>query len=499
MVRYPEFAPEVARSSDFQISLDGSEKFSPLECRVSAMPYNIWWVGRQRPEEQTELASFASFETDGAVQVELEAAKDFEEVIVRPLSKGVKPEVCGRTIRFTLPGAGQYTVELDGFHCALHLFVNPLKDFGVQEGDENVIYFGPGVHEVGVLEVKSGQTVYLDPAAVVYGCIMGICVEDVKVLGYGIIDGSREVRTDHTLLLPFSYDGPIAQNREGILELLEKTQSLAGCLRIYRGRNVTVEGPVLKDAATFAFIPANVENLTIDAVKTIGMWRYNSDGIDLFNCRNVVMRNCFLRDFDDCIVIKGICGWDQWNNENILVQNCVVWCDWGRALEIGAETNAPLYRNIVFENCDLIHGSTVMMDIQHHNRAEVENILFKNIRCEYTSRQLSDVLNRDYSVKYEDVMPKEVKHPYLMVAEVRDSGSFAKDGLNGPIHDIAFEDIQVYAEEGVAVPVSYFHGTTAETDVKRVRIQNVTFNGKKLTEEEANLKWNDFSEKPSFC
>lgn len=62
-------------------------------------------------------------------------------------------------------------------------------------------------------------------------------------------------------------------------------------------------------------------------------------------------------------------------NENILVERCVIWCDWGRALEIGAETNAPEYRNIIFRDCDIIHGSSVMMDIQHHNRAEIHHIL----------------------------------------------------------------------------------------------------------------------------
>ncbi len=496
MVRIPEFPREEARYTKLTLRIGGAPALSPLLCRVSAQPYNIWWVGRQRPVEQTEEAAFFSFETDGPADVEVTREEDFTEAVVRPLSAGVRTERDGRTLRLRLPGPGQYMVEWDGVHAPLHLFANPMKDFDLPEDASRVIRFGPGVHRPGRIEVRSGQTVYLDPAAVVYGCVMGICADDVRVVGYGILDGSLETRGDDTPLLPYSYEGPVPQDPEGIRGLLERTRSLEGCLRFYRGRNIAVEGPVIRDCATFCMIPANVENLTVDWVKTVGMWRYNSDGIDLFNCRNVRISDCFLRNFDDCMVIKGICGWDAMNNENILVSRCTVCCDWGRALEIGAETNAPQYRNIVFEDCDLIHGVHVMMDLQHHNRARISGVVFRNIRCEYTKYQTPGVLNRDYAVPYEAARPADPGHPYLLVCEVVDSGLFAKDGLHGEIRDVSFEDIAVLADEGVPVPRGYLHGMDAGHRVEGVTVRNVTFNGRRLAPGELGIETNAFADPP---
>lgn len=86
-------------------------------------------------------------------------------------------------------------------------------------------------------------------------------------------------------------------------------------------RDFSVEGVILRDSAAFTVIPANCDGFVMDNIKTIGMWRFNSDGIDLFNSRNAVIRNCFLRNFDDCIVIKGVRGFSRYVNVNPFTEN----------------------------------------------------------------------------------------------------------------------------------------------------------------------------------
>ena len=95
--------------TQFKVSING-EPTVPWYCRVSAMPYNTVWPGFQRPIEQSEVASFISFDMQEPVELRLNACKDFSEAVVRPLSKGIQPAVEGRDIRFTISEPGAYTV-----------------------------------------------------------------------------------------------------------------------------------------------------------------------------------------------------------------------------------------------------------------------------------------------------------------------------------------------------------------------------------------------------
>ena len=474
-----------------QVAVNGHAAATPA-VRVSAMPYNTPWPGCQRPLDQTELAPMVSFSSDAPVTVTVTYDHAPAEVLVRPLSRGVKARVEGNVATLTLPTPGAYTVEADGFHEALHVFFDPVTDFESRaEGAKTVLRYGPGVHEIGRLELFSDTTVLVDRDAVIYGSFVAVNAENITVCGYGIIDGSREKRVSGDDLLPLNYYGPIPESREAFFKYLEDNRVLDGILRFYRCKDVRVEGVTLRDASTFALIPAHCEDVVIDNVKTIGMWRYNADGVDLFNCRRVTIRNSFFRDFDDCIVLKGIAGWDDWDMEHILVENCVTWCDWGRNLEIGAETNAPAYHDITFRNCDCIHGSTVFCDIQHHNRAEIFDVIFEDIRCEYTKHQLPDTLQTDMNAPFTPTTP--TRHPFLLAAPILRSGLFAKDGRNGCIHDVIFRNICVLTDaEDLPKPAVWMQGVDESHNVTDVTMDGIYRDGVKLAREEMEWNVNEF-------
>lgn len=475
----------------YSVEVNGKPIKTPA-VRVSAMPYNTVWPGRQRPIEQTELAPMVSFESDEEVTLKIIYNTAPKEVTVRPLSKGVNADTDGNSATVVLSHPGSYTVEADGLHEALHVFFNPIKDFEIYtKTAKSILRYGPGVHNIGKVELFSDTTIIIDRDAYIYGSFISVNSENVVICGYGVIDGSLETRSDEDLLLPYDFSGEITKDREGLLAHLERTHVLDGIIRFYNCKNVHLEGVVLRDAATFAVIPANCASVMIDNVKTIGMWRYNADGIDLFNCRDVVIRNCFLRDFDDCIVLKGICGWDNYDMENILVEHCVVWCDWGRNLEIGAETNAPAYHNIMFRDCDCIHGVHVMCDIQHFDRAEIYDVTFENIRCEYSKHQLGEVYQHDMTAPYN---PEGVEHPILLGIFIRGLNIFSQSGIHGMVHDIVFKDIQVLTDsDDIPMPSMQMVGLNEQSNVYRVRIENVTVDGTRVKSENAKMYINEFS------
>ena len=108
----------------------------------------------------------------------------------------------------TLTRPGPITVEVNGnWVKALHLFANPPEAAVPRPDDPNVVYFGPGVHEINGLKVGDGKTVYLAPGAIVKGKADGrgpvVALEGNHIVlrGRGILDGSLCPTHSRNLLL----------------------------------------------------------------------------------------------------------------------------------------------------------------------------------------------------------------------------------------------------------------------------------------------------------
>ncbi|MDD4888387.1 MAG: hypothetical protein PHU85_00525 [Phycisphaerae bacterium] len=126
LVVHPAPVEEIP-AADFVVTVDGQPVFTH-QARVSACPLNQVWPGYQRPLDQTEVASFSSWDMAGPVEVGIVHTRPVHEARVRPRSCGIVPAAEGNTLRFTLPRPGQFTVELNGTHRALHLFANPPEE-----------------------------------------------------------------------------------------------------------------------------------------------------------------------------------------------------------------------------------------------------------------------------------------------------------------------------------------------------------------------------------
>jgi len=454
-------------SADYTLRVNG-KNVPVYSCRVSAAPINQVWPGYQRPLVQTELASFAYWAMSGPVTVEISSNRPYQSVAVRPASRGITPKTNGRLITFQLLNPQQLTVELDGTHFALHLFADPPETGAPKAGDPNVLYFGPGVHRPGKIELRSGQTVYVAAGSVVYTTIEGHDLTGVSILGRGIIDES------------------------------EFSRGQGGAIHLTNSTGVTIDGVILRDPAEWGLACFGCRDVTISRVKEIGFWRYNSDGIDICNSQDVTIRDSFVRSFDDSIVIKGLKIEENSIGDrperHIRVSNLVLWCDWGRALEVGAETSTPEISDVVFSNIDIVRTSFVAMDIQHGDRAAVHGIHFENIRVEVDDVSPQPVYQTARDEKYAPD-PSVAYIPQLFVIVIQPT-MWSKDKAAGTVRDVTLKDISV---TGKPQPSSSVTGYDAEHDVQGVSIDNLRFNGRPATDAEAaHLKVNSFAEPVHF-
>ena len=464
MVRFSKIPKDVAElceeshsfceaSTLYRVKINGRE-CEVHRARVSAMPFNRTWPGHQRPLEQTEPAAFVSFEADEEVTVEAEYDGAIREAVVRPLSRQVKPEVSGKVIRFTLPGKGQYVLEPAGEHFALHIFVNEPKEY--EEAGKATYVFGPGTHFPGLIRLNSGESVYVDREAVVYGSFLGENIRDVCIFGGGIIDGSYEER---------------------IIEHCYR-RSTKGNLKFYDTSNLRLEGVVLRNSPIWLISLFGCENVVIDNVKIVGQWRYNTDGIDICNCSNVTVRDSFIRSFDDTITIKGIPKYESRPVKHIRVSGCVMWCGWGRNAEIGIETFAPEYDDIVFEDCDLIHSSAACLDIQNGGYADIHNVRFENIRVEYTRDTQPEVYQHTEDQVYDG--QGKTGMPYLIFSDNYQLPLHDTPVPYGNTHDILYRNIQVYMDEGLPAPRIHIASQPGKVLHRGFTVDGLFINGKRV-------------------
>ena len=467
-------------SAAFTMTVDGAP--TPLySARVSKHPINRRWPGHQRPVEQTELASFALFEMDAPAQIVLKPSCPFHNVIVRPLSRAVHPRVEAGVISFTLPRAGAYTVELDGPHCALHLFADPVKRYGAGPRDENVLYYGKGIHDVGLIRLQSNQTLFLDEGAVVYARVEACDAHNIRILGHGILDGSR----NHEKILFEFGDREIEQFNKGFAV---ENASRSHLVQLEYCDHVEIDGITLRDSPLYTIRPIACRDLRIEGVKIIGNWRYTSDGIDMHNCERVHIKDCFVRTYDDSICIK---GFDYLQDEadmlhngilhdtfrDVLVEGCVIWCDWGCSLEFGAETRAREICGVTFRDCDLIHNAAVALDVKNVDYADIHDVLFENIRVEYGAVSQRPMLQKsDLDVYAED--PDSDYMPGLFGAYILYIPEYSKDGTRrGRIRDVAFRNVAVSAPR---MPPSEIHGYDAQHLCSNIAFENIRLNGRRL-------------------
>jgi hypothetical protein len=151
--------------------------------------------------------------------------------------------------------------------------------------------------------------------------------------------------------------------------------------------------------------------------------------------------------------------------ENIAVDNCVLWNDWGRALEIGASVVLDSMKNITFSNCYIPHFTSVAMDIQNCDRGIVKNVHFKNI---FIEGQISDSLTLGTLPIFAKAWGK------IIVLGIY--GSFySSDSVRGHIQDIHFNNIRLNRVEPTGVYHTEYDSTLIKKDDNYFIRDNIYF------------------------
>jgi hypothetical protein len=306
-------------------------------------------------------ASMVYFDMTGPVEVSVRKNNGtVREVRVRPSSAGIKVKRAGSIATFTLTEPRKLSVEFDGDRLHnLHILANPVETDRPDPSDPNVVWFGPGVHQPedagDAWHIASNKTVYIAGGALVRGRLVLDHVENVKILGRGIID----------------------EPEEGV--------------EIHHSKAITVDGPIVVNPRHYTVSCGQSSDITIRNLKTFSASPW-SDGLDFMSCSQVRVDDVFLRTSDDSIAIYGH-RWDfRGDARDYLITRAILWADVAHPINIGLHgdpgEHGEMLENIRFQNIDILEHAEHdpnyrgAMAISDGDDNLVRNIAFDSIRVD---------------------------------------------------------------------------------------------------------------------
>ena len=381
--------------------------------------------------EYYDTAAFAYFDMEGSCIVQVAIDQTIRIAKILPLSANIKAKIYRNFILFKVSSPQNLTVEINGeWVKSLHIFINPIERNVPAPNDPNVIYFGPGIHEVSNLTVGDNKTVYIAGGAVVKAVIG----KDEK---YSFEPGGLR-NYPPTFILAGNH---IKFSGRGIIDASECTTH-ARSLLFLKGSNITVEGVILRNSSGWTVPIFQSDSITIKNIKILG-YRANSDGIDICNGRHITVDNCFIRTNDDLVAVK--CWQGQGPANHIIVKNCVLWNQLAHALLVGPELREEV-DDVLFTNCDIIHdqGREWSLRVFQSDSTLVNNIRFKNIRIEESHQLISLWIGKNAST----YQKKSGKIQNVMFQDISASGTPLSVELTGGddqhiINGVSFSNVKL--------------------------------------------------------
>lgn len=422
------------RSADTLIKVNGFDSFV-YETNVN---HTRQWVSTYLPPISRTPMTYFDFEGTAQISVTV-PNQDLKSVLISPASYHIVPEVDQetKTITFEISTPDVYTLTFDGSpERAVHIFANEMESDLPDFTDENVIYIGPGEWQVETIVLKDNQTLYIAGGAVVHGIVQANYAKNVKVMGRGIIDGSY-------------YDG-----WKGKVAYIP--------LKFDNCEDVTIKDLIVLNSNAWVCQAFQSKSGVIDGLKIISP-RPNGDGITLQSCENYEVKNCFVRSWDDSLVVKNY----GTSTKDIKFTNCQLWTDLAQSMEIGYETNKgkienATITNITFDKITVLNNfHKPVISIHNGDDAVVSDILFQNITVENAQMGSGDG----------DEMP------YLIDLHIGQSSNWSSTKERGRIKNITIANVNVLNGKFNG---SRIKGFDASHRIENVQIIDLTILGQKI-------------------
>jgi polygalacturonase len=276
----------------------------------------------------------------------------------------------------------------------------------------------------------------------------------VEIRGEGTIDGAGKVwwerfRAERAAGAPAQ--GAARQTNAPAANPRPRLVQLTDC------RNVHIQGVTLKDSPSFHLVPYKCEEVMIENVKVIAPPDSpNTDAIDPYNSRNVLIRRCFIDVGDDNVSFKSSRGAPPL--ENVLVTDCTF--KHGHGASVGSNLGSGI-RNITVQKCtfeDTTNG--IRIKSARDRGALVEHVTYRDITMKNVGTAIT--INLYYFDK-SGAANREIKPVTATTPIVRDVriinvtavGAKTAGDIVGlpemPVSNVVLDNVRIAAEKGMTI------------------------------------------------
>ncbi|MGV8093801.1 MAG: glycoside hydrolase family 28 protein [Mangrovibacterium sp.] len=309
----------------------------------------------------------------------------------------------------------------------------------IHENGGGQLVFYVGRYLTGSIELKSNVTIHLKEGAILVGStniydyniespytalVYALKADSIRIIGKGVIDGQgREVAYN---LIDQIHKGILSDEMK--LDRPARRRPKSICFR--ECTNVEISGIMIKNAAEWVQMYDQCQNLKIDHITVDSKAFWNNDGLDVVDCRNVLITNSFFDASDDAICFKShdatkIC-------ENVEVRNCVARSS-ANGIKFGTVT-AGGYRNFKIINNKVYDTYRSAITIATPDGGAVENILVDSLYAYNTGNaiflRIGARWNKDRSGTMNNITIQN------MYAEIPAAKPDAGYEYEGPIEDL---------------------------------------------------------------
>ncbi len=250
-----------------------------------------------------------------------------------------------------------------------------------------------GAFLTGTIVLKSGVNLHFTEGGVLlgsasrndykkndwYALILVNGQKNVKITGNGVIDGQgKALAQDVERLLKAGvlknvkpYNRPDENHRPQIIEM-------TNC------DHVLIENITIKNAACWVQTYHNCTDLKLIKLRVESTAYWNNDGIDIVDCRQVLIKNCFINSADDGICLKSqdtklMC-------ENIKIERCTIRSS-ASAFKIGTASYGG-FRHISVKNLTIYDTYRSAIALECVDGGFLEDVKIKNIDAKNTGNAL---------------------------------------------------------------------------------------------------------------